>query len=872
MSDDDSFAMQIEKVLNGTFPRYSALKVCDTPKILINVGCEPLPMLYTQRHLKNALKAKNYKHNEYHGLTIENMKKIPELVREPVLIFDSLSKQDTIVLVTNELDIDNAPIIVSIKPNGQGVYEISNTNSNFITSIYGKDNGFKDYIDEAINKNKLLFFDKEKSQQLFSVLQLQLPQGLNNFDSNNIIRQSNNIVNQNKGDLNMTYKKRLTPEEKEERKRQLQEQVKDIVDNFNNSPETIIDFIKFNSQFHQYSTNNTMLIYEQNNMARFCASYKTFKDMGYQVQKGQKGMKIFVPYITTLWYDTRSEQWKKISEATKEEKALIKSGEVESRQISTFGIGTVFDIGQTDCPPEEYPKICDMGFSSRTYRELYNAVINYAQSKEIAVSEQFFPSITTRGYYDSRTNEIVLSDKLNDSMKLSVMCHELAHGLMHNKPEAKEIPTEQKEIEADSLSLMLRNHLDITEVEDVRQNHLQTSYKAYLEWAETNKDNMHCPSLSEILDNVNNTYSAMIDDFNNSINHYFELHPEQQLSQSGETTQDVMQHIQNEFSIVDTYEDASDIPFESTDGLNEQHHQMWQAIHEFESKNGVPQEECLVEMNKFGIAQWQPKDNITPEQIEAAYKDILNEESVMSLLKSNEEYPENILQDQALVKWYSFASQINDDLGTKKALQNILKNDMQIVAINSNFSDNYSVINYEGEIQNFKTKTEAMSFVLSNDNIVKLVDLYIMQRAILEQSYLPLSEAANLKYPYIKIEWSENSAINHEDRMLLKDAEKIFLSQSEKNQSDGIIEKTSFSLFLAHDNIYHITADLGADIGNNNGLVGHISQYLKDVQENLSDNESLKKLQQYIKDNFTSNEDVLNELSRQNEINDTFMI
>lgn len=52
--------------------------------------------------------------------------------------------------------------------------------------------------------------------------------------------------------------------------------------------------------------------------------------------------------------------------------------------------------------------------------------------------------------------------------------------------------------------------------------------------------------------------------------------------------------------------------------LNEQHTAMWQAIHEYERRFGISADDCLVEMNPMGLAQYQPKDGVTPEQIEKA--------------------------------------------------------------------------------------------------------------------------------------------------------------------------------------------------------------------------------------------------------------
>lgn len=198
VKSEKTFAEQINDVLNGVFPKYSNLKVCDTPQILVNIGCDRLPMLYTQRHLKDALHEKSPNNAHWHGLTLEQICNIPHLLESPAIIMDSLSPNKSadksIVICLNNVDNDNAPIIVSVKPNGQGIYEMENVSSNFITSIYGKENGFANYVERAAKSNNILFWDKEKSQALFSCQRLQLPEAINNLDSNIIIHQSRNIV------------------------------------------------------------------------------------------------------------------------------------------------------------------------------------------------------------------------------------------------------------------------------------------------------------------------------------------------------------------------------------------------------------------------------------------------------------------------------------------------------------------------------------------------------------------------------------------------------------------------------------------------------------------------------------------------------
>ncbi|WP_418620748.1 hypothetical protein [Ruminococcus sp.] len=50
---------------------------------------------------------------------------------------------------------------MSIKPNGKGRYEVENVSSNFITSVYGRNN-FSEYFRRIVQSDNLLFCDKQK--------------------------------------------------------------------------------------------------------------------------------------------------------------------------------------------------------------------------------------------------------------------------------------------------------------------------------------------------------------------------------------------------------------------------------------------------------------------------------------------------------------------------------------------------------------------------------------------------------------------------------------------------------------------------------------------------------------------------------------
>ena len=233
--NEKTFSEQVDEALQpNNQNQYSALKVCDTTQILLDVGCQQLPMLYTQKHLREAIHPKSKDNIHWHGLTTEQIKKLPELLENPVMIFDSLSRNDSLVICVLDTDEDNLPLIVSIKPNGIGTYELEKVDSNFITSVYGRSN-FEKHIEQVVHQDKMLYCNKQKSQELFRVSGLQLPKCLNNLDFDIIIHRSRNIVNENIVEEKHTSEEQLSFDninsDKESRKPNEQKGTQELIDN-----------------------------------------------------------------------------------------------------------------------------------------------------------------------------------------------------------------------------------------------------------------------------------------------------------------------------------------------------------------------------------------------------------------------------------------------------------------------------------------------------------------------------------------------------------------------------------------------------------------------------------------------------------------
>lgn len=342
----------------------------------------------------------------------------------------------------------------------------------------------------------------------------------------------------------------------EELKKEMQQKVIDLAENFKHKPEDIAEYLKFSSQFYNYSSRNSMLIYQQNQGARYCNSYKAYQDMGYQVNRGEHGMKILVPTVKT--YLHIGDDLVPLSKATAEQKKAYKAHQIQSEQKLYFKIGTVFDITQTNCPKEDYPKYLDLGYSSERHAEICDTIKSFCEKElNCSVYENDFKSVNLRGYYNPSDNSISLSGMFDDTTKLSILTHEAGHAMLHNENEMQQAkrPESQVEFEADATSVMLQSYFGI-DIPQSRLNHMSACYKEML----ANKD-ITSKDISASLERSHKAFKKVID----NVNH--ELRPE--LTQSQTQTTD--NHIQNHTQLANSTQHPilpSQIPDMGIGGMN----------------------------------------------------------------------------------------------------------------------------------------------------------------------------------------------------------------------------------------------------------------------------------------------------------------
>lgn len=317
------------------------------------------------------------------------------------------------------------------------------------------------------------------------------------------------------------FDKEKYAKEQQESMKEIQERIKNIGQNFEINPDLISEYYEFASQFYNYSPNNIKLILSQNPYATFIGSFKSYKDKGYSVKKGEQGLKILVP-VTVILFQSNG-KWVKLSEALPSQKKQIKNHEIETETVQRFKIGTVFDISQTTIPEEMYPQFFNKGYPSQQHAAVYESVKEYCEKElHCPVNVTDLHSISLNGHYIPSKHIIELNNRLDDSRRLEILLHEMSHAILHrDQKENSNKFIQQIEFEADSLAIMMQNKFGF-ELSDNGKHHLSQQFKALSQSKDFNFD--------DILKNVSEYFKDHIDPLTNYVESNLQLQENQALN------------------------------------------------------------------------------------------------------------------------------------------------------------------------------------------------------------------------------------------------------------------------------------------------------------------------------------------------------
>lgn len=194
------------------------------------------------------------------------------------------------------------------------------------------------------------------------------------------------------------------------------------------------NYLAFTARFHHYSVSNQMLIYMQCPQATFVAGYRKWQEMGYQVQRGQKGIRILAPRPYKRFND--------------------KTGEEEQRL--SFAAVSVFDVSQL-LGVDEHPLPTFFGPLPDDQQELYEKLAQAVSEDGITLTEG--ETGKAQGY--SQGKKIVLRKGMDSQNKLLTLIHEYAHELLHWDAEGKEQSRPVQECHAEATAFVVAHRFGI---------------------------------------------------------------------------------------------------------------------------------------------------------------------------------------------------------------------------------------------------------------------------------------------------------------------------------------------------------------------------------------------------------------------------
>lgn len=96
-------------------------------------------------------------------------------------------KGDVLIAVLCAVDNDSLPLLTAIKPDGKGIYHLQTIETNFILSVYGK-NEFELYFKQRITPEKIVYYNEKQGQKLERLVGIQFPDYYSSIAPNTIIK------------------------------------------------------------------------------------------------------------------------------------------------------------------------------------------------------------------------------------------------------------------------------------------------------------------------------------------------------------------------------------------------------------------------------------------------------------------------------------------------------------------------------------------------------------------------------------------------------------------------------------------------------------------------------------------------------------
>ncbi|WP_025147938.1 LPD25 domain-containing protein [Bacillus sp. H1a] len=268
--------------------------------------------------------------------------------------------------------------------------------------------------------------------------------------------------------MSKNYKKKYqtkSPEEKKEAVQALTKKMEKSIEGYFRTPGDLKDYLSFMAKFYHYSPSNISLIQSQFEGARAVGSFSFWKEKGFAVKKGEKGIQILVPNRTIAKFKDKEGTWKTVTKANEEEKKQIDSKSVEVKPGRLyFAVGHVFDVSQTNAKAEDLPRIFPNRWlegNVKDYKSLYKGMEAVAEKNGVKIIEPKQELGVAKGVSYTLTKEVALNPRNSELQNVKTLLHELAHAKLHTAETHMNYTAPEKEFQAEMTAYAVSSYFGI---------------------------------------------------------------------------------------------------------------------------------------------------------------------------------------------------------------------------------------------------------------------------------------------------------------------------------------------------------------------------------------------------------------------------
>ncbi|QIW22136.1 ImmA/IrrE family metallo-endopeptidase [Bacillus thuringiensis] len=268
--------------------------------------------------------------------------------------------------------------------------------------------------------------------------------------------------------MSKNYKKKYqtkSPEEKKEAVQALTKKMEKSVEGYFRTPGDLKEYLTFMAKFYHYSPSNISLIQSQFQGASAVGSFSFWKEKGFPVKKGEKGIKILVPNRTVAKFKDKDGTWKSVTKASEQEKKQIESKSVEVKPGRLyFALGHVFDVSQTNAKAEDLPRIFPNRWlegSVTDYKSLYRGMEAIAEKNGVKIIEPKQELGVAKGVSYTLTREVALNPRNSELQNVKTLLHELAHAKLHTAETHMDYTAPEKEFQAEMTAYAVSSYFGI---------------------------------------------------------------------------------------------------------------------------------------------------------------------------------------------------------------------------------------------------------------------------------------------------------------------------------------------------------------------------------------------------------------------------